>query len=885
MRKKGKTGVALLMAGVLLFTNSGFVYGTELESPVQLEESELQPEEEGTEEILTEEIEKETEEELEQPEEKEILDVNDEPEEINISEEISDIKLQRNIEEEDSSSKLQAEVPEKAETSEKEATIAEGSCGESIAWKLDTDWTLIISGTGIMDNYTYEETPWKEYNYDIKNIRIEYGVQNIGAEAFMECYGVKTVDIPESIAVIGRDAFYRCTSLEKIVIPESVTKIGSSAFASCLSLEEAEINGKLEVLEGSVFSGCISLETVILPEGLTEIGGSAFQNCNRMVNINIPTSVKAIGGGAFEECESLESIDIPEGVTEISGSLCYECSSLKEVSVPKSVNKIESDAFYECSSLENVVIPEGVTEIKMATFYGCEKLKTVSLPNTLKSIALQAFGECHSLKSVTIPSSVRYIEEWAFMLSTNLEELTIEEGVVYIDDQAFDGCNLKKIFMEGDAPKTGKSVFGNYLSKTVLYIPENAEGYDTTPWTNMQIVFQNSTEVVKRKFQNKVTEVAVSQSNKNVTVKWGKIDNAKSYRIYRKESNGNFAGLATVKGDVTSYVDRTAQGGKTYYYTVKGFWETGAKGVATKYPSHVKIYIPFTETEFSNWTPAITTTISLDKGVTVKWERINDARSYRIYRKEAGGSFEGIANVKANVDFYTDQTIKAGKTYYYTVKGFWEENAKGTASKYKTSSSASYEQIVPVVSTKSVNYCNIDISWKKAEGAKKYVIYRKEAKKGTSFKSIKTVAGNALNYRDNTAKMGVNYYYTVKAYAGSVASGYQKNVTGMAVPSAPILRRVLYFANSNTHKRGLRIRWTGSKAGSNQFVDGYRIFRKTAGGSWKTIGTVGKNVRSFDDSTGKIGTTYYYTVRPYVKLSNGTNLWGSYDKNGVYTTR
>ena len=73
MRKKGKTGVALLMAGVLLFTNSGFVYGTELESPVQLEESELQPEEEGTEEILTEEIEKETEEELEQPEEKEIL--------------------------------------------------------------------------------------------------------------------------------------------------------------------------------------------------------------------------------------------------------------------------------------------------------------------------------------------------------------------------------------------------------------------------------------------------------------------------------------------------------------------------------------------------------------------------------------------------------------------------------------------------------------------------------------------------------------------------------------------------------------------------------------------------------------------------------------------
>lgn len=74
-------------------------------------------------------------------------------------------------------------------------------------------------------------------------------------------------------------------------------------------------------------------------------------------------------------------------------------------------------------------------------------------------------------------------------------------------------------------------------------------------------------------FGQVMPQVTAALGEEGVTVDWDAIEGAASYRIYRKEAGGSFAGLATVGADVTSYVDKTAEAGKTYYYTVKGFWE------------------------------------------------------------------------------------------------------------------------------------------------------------------------------------------------------------------------------------------------------------------------------------------------------------------------
>lgn len=407
---------------------------------------------------------------------------------------------------------------------------------------------------------------------------------------------------------------------------------------------------------------------------------------------------------------------------------------------------------------------------------------------------------------------------------------------------------------------------------------ENAEGISTQYPITVKVTIPDTTEEQQAAFQQVMPEVTAEvQDNNQVLVKWEAIEHAGSYRIYRKEAGGAFAGITNVGADVTSYVDTTAEAGKTYYYTVKGFWEADAQGVNTKYPSDVQVYVPRSVEEFQNLVPEVTAKANADKSVTVSWKEIQEAGSYRIYRKEAGGAFKGIANVAAGETSYTDTTAEAGVTYYYTVKAFWEADAQGAFTNYPKDVTVKVpvdKLGTPAVNTRSVNYCTVEISWEKVTGADKYVIYRKEAKPGTSFKSIGTVSASVLKFRDGNAKMGVEYYYTVKAYAGSIYSDYQREVVGMAVPSAPTL-------SASGSSKGVTITWTGSKAGANAFADGYRVFRKTAGGSWKTVGTVGANTRSFTDTTGTKGTTYYYTVRAYVKQSDGSNLWGTYNTTGV----
>ena len=56
--------------------------------------------------------------------------------------------------------------------------IASGSCGDSLTWKLDSEGTLTISGTGAMTDYASLTVPWS--NYTINKVVIDNGVTTIG---------------------------------------------------------------------------------------------------------------------------------------------------------------------------------------------------------------------------------------------------------------------------------------------------------------------------------------------------------------------------------------------------------------------------------------------------------------------------------------------------------------------------------------------------------------------------------------------------------------------------------------------------------------------------------------------------------------------------------
>lgn len=791
----------------------------------------------------------------------------------------------------------------------------------------------------------------------LDEIQLPESVNTIGAECFLGCSSLKTVDLPDSVTTIGVRAFsgcgrleslglpegvseiqegmfLNCRNLQKIELPESIISFGNGVFENCSSLETIGIPEKVSSLSDNLFSGCNGLKEIAISDGIDSIGNSTFSDCSSLERIELPSNVTSLGIRAFSGCTGLKEIDLSSGLEILPQYLFGNCRSLKTIQIPKSVRQMDSYVFYGCTGLEEIDIPERVEEIPAYAFSGCRSLKTVGMVDSLTSIGRYAFENCSSLKSLEIPDSVRTIasgafskcsdlenihlpkklhtiEESVFGNCSGLESITISSNIETIENYAFQYCSrLGYLTMEGDAPGASYRSFSGCPEDLLILVSSDAKGYDTAPWTNYKVVIAGSEEAEeaeKEKFQNTVTSVTASEKDEKAVIKWKSVRNAKSYRIYRKEAGGNFAGIVTVPAGENVYVDTTVAYGIKYYYTVKAFSEENAKGFYSKYPSDVLFYMPQTEKTFAEAMPQVSVQSVLGNGGTrcsirISWNRIDGAKSYRVYQKEAGGKFVGVGNISDSKGYggsiaVIHPNVKMGKTYYYTVKGFWEEDAKGTCTKYPAGAKVTVPPVnlpTPKVTTKSMNYCTVDVSWNKIDYAEKYVIYRKEAKAGTSFKSIKTVDEYTRQYRDSTAKMGTKYYYTVKAYVGAECSGYQKNVTGTALPSAPSLYGHAFSTATQKYtsgqkkvvvQGGIGVRWTGSKSGANTFVTGYRVFRKTKGESWKTLATVGKNVRQYKDTTAKKGTTYYYTVRPYVRMADGSNLWGNYDKNGVEIKR
>lgn len=116
--------------------------------------------------------------------------------------------------------------------------IQSGSCGKdgnNVTFVLNDDGTLVISGSGDMENYTSSSyAPWYDNRSKIIKVQIEDGVTSIGNYAFYYCSGLTSVTIPNSVTSINSSAFSGCSGLTSVTIPNSVTRINSSAFEDCM---------------------------------------------------------------------------------------------------------------------------------------------------------------------------------------------------------------------------------------------------------------------------------------------------------------------------------------------------------------------------------------------------------------------------------------------------------------------------------------------------------------------------------------------------------------------------------------------------------------------------------------------------------------------------
>ena len=305
---------------------------------------------------------------------------------------------------------------------------------------------------------------------------------------------------------------------------------------------------------------------------------------------------------------------------------------------------------------------------------------------------------------------------------------------------------------------TDKSVKKNvkYTYTVRAYKDNVLSGYNKTGWSGAVL--------------SKPT-VKIANVSTGVKVSWSKNKAATGYTVYRStydEVNKTWTSwknMGTANATKTSWIDKSAQSGFTYRYTVRTV--CGSCKSSYKATSGL-LYLK---------EPKVTISNSVN-GITVKWTQALQAKGYRIYRSqydEAAGkwtSWKNMGNTKSTVNSWVDKSVVSGVTYRYTVR-----TVSGKAlSSYTASNTVKYLATPQLVNAfRTVD--GIVVTYQQVAGADGYRIYRKTA--DTSWVKIQDVTGNDyVNYTDTTAEENVEYAYTVRAFSGKYFSYY--NTTGVS---------------------------------------------------------------------------------------------------------
>lgn len=156
-------------------------------------------------------------------------------------------------------------------------------------------------------------------------------------------------------------------------------------------------------------------------------------------------------------------------------------------------------------------------------------------------------------------------------------------------------------------------------------------------------------------------KATAKNTSKGIYLKWTKIAGAEKYRIYRQaKGSTEWELVGTTKKN--KFIDKTAKSGKKYNYRVRAV----ADGDMSSYATVGRYYLS---------TPKLTSASTTSAGVKVKWEKVNGAEGYKIYRKTSSkGKWKLIDTTTNNKKFnYVDKTAEDGKTYYYSVQAYYSK--------------------------------------------------------------------------------------------------------------------------------------------------------------------------------------------------------------------
>ena len=330
--------------------------------------------------------------------------------------------------------------------------------------------TITIPGRVTYNGTTYYVTNIAtnafKYNTTLKQVRVGWGVKQIGSASFMGCTALEYVWLPSSVSVMYNQAFQGCTSMLQFQIAAPTPPIlygdktfynmkkcdvvvamqsNITAYGNSSQFVDADKNGSISA-DGYAANDFINngVAWVITNDNIkdinvnvTMVGISPTLTYLPMTSSTTDYTNATYGNGSSLSCNWTEI-----ATYAADGRTALKTIGRSDMGSYFRLNKVGARAFEGCTGLTEVNI--SAAEIEESAFYNCTNLATVNLYlKDNESYGTQKLGNlCFANTAVTsqyIPSSLTSYGYGAFAMCSNLKTFSVSPSNQYFSAYGIQG--------------------------------------------------------------------------------------------------------------------------------------------------------------------------------------------------------------------------------------------------------------------------------------------------------------------------------------------------------------------------------------------------------------------------------------------------------------
>ncbi|QJD80222.1 fibronectin type III domain-containing protein [Spirosoma rhododendri] len=343
-----------------------------------------------------------------------------------------------------------------------------------------------------------------------------------------------------------------------------------------------------------------------------------------------------------------------------------------------------------------------------------------------------------------------------------------------------------------------------------------------------------------------ITSVAYNQ----ISLQWAAGSaNQIGFQLERSPDGSNWAKLADVAANATTYTDNTVQPQTKYFYRLRAVNAAGVSGYSSVVDATTPAGPPAAPQNL------VATAVSTTQ-INLSWSAVATATNVLVERSPNGNDgWAQIASLPGDATSYADQGRTPNTRYYYRIRA---TNASG-AGPYSAVANALTPDAPPAaparLSATAASFSQINLQWADLSGNESGFQLERSPNGSDGWTKIADVAANATTYSDPNLSPRTRYFYRIRAVNAAGSSDYSNTAdatTPDSPPAAPA--RLTATATSNTQ---IDLAW----ADLSDNETGFEIERSIDGTTFTKIADLGANVTTYQNTGLTPNTRYYYRIR------------------------